>query len=150
MRGLVLIISSLLLLLLTPMDKWMGEQCAVNLSGDCLTEGNSSLRDSQDMHSEDVLYDGDVVTLLTTYDCGNDDVVPRRVNQWGQQLRLFVARLQFRCHSLVLQVKKMTRLLSSYLTTLINHISQFYSLLHSLCWQYAVDCYVFAFRQIII
>ena len=150
MRGLILIISSLLLMLLTPMDKLMGEQYAVNSLENCRVEGNNSINDSQVIHSDDVLYDGDVVTLLTTYDFGNDDVVPRRVNQWGQQFRLFTTRLQFRYHSLVLQVKKMTRLLANYLTTLINHISQFYSSLHSLCWQYAADCYVFAFRQIII
>ena len=150
MKSFVLIISSLLLMLLAPMDKLVGEDCAAMLTDGCLTEKYEQTNFVDYVQSDDILYDQDAVTLLTTYQCGNDDIVPCRINQWGQQLRTFASRLQFRHHSMLLQVKKMTHFLSVYLTTLINHISQYYSSLHSLCWQYAADCYVFAFRQIII
>lgn len=97
-----------------------------------------------------VLYDDDVITLLTTYDCQNDDVVPCRMNQWGRHIRVLISRIQHQNHRTVLIVKRLTHLLSVYLSTLVHHNSQFYSTFKSICWQFPSDCYVYAIRQIII
>ena len=163
MKSLLLVISCLLLVLLTPMDKLESDSCAVRLAESCQAEACTPIaaadQASSDMNCEDdsschaptdKLYDDDVLTLLITYDAENDDVVPFRMNSWGHQLRVLTSRIQLRSQHYILLVKKLTRLLSVHLTTLVNHISQFYSSIHSLCWQYAADCYVFAFRQIII
>ena len=155
------------------MDKLAGDGCAFQSAESCQAEActpiaaadlvlydmDSPDQASSDMNCEDdsschaqtdKLYDDDILTLLITYDTENDDVLPFRVNSWSRQLRVLTSRIQLRSQHYVLLVKKLTRLLSVHLTTLLNHISQFYSSIHSLCWQYAADCYVFALRQIII
>ena len=142
MRILFLIISCFVLVFLCPVDA-LDKADRAALAEECV----GTACESQDI---DVIYDDDAITLLTTYDCQNDDVVPCRLNRWGRQLRVMTSRVQSHCHNRVLLVKKLIRLLSVHLTTLVHHISQSYSTLRTLCWQYAVDCYVFAFRQIII
>lgn len=137
MKSLFLLITCTLLMLLASVERMGDSVCSAQ---------TTSINDMQ----EDMLYDDDEVTLLSTYTCQHDDVVPRRINSWGAQLRVLTSRIQWRCQLAILLVKKLTHLLSAYLTTLINHISQFYSSIHSLCWQYAADCYVFAYRQILI
>lgn len=141
MKSFFLIFSCLILILLCPVDKLDKADCA-NLSGDDV----EAVCDAQ----EDILYDDDAITLLTTYDCQHDDVIPMRLNRWGRQLRVMTSRIQLQCNSHISMVKKITRLLSAYLTTLVHHNSQSYSTLKPLCWQYSVDYYVFAYRQIII
>lgn len=149
MKSLVLIISCLLLMLLAPIKQLGTDAYAVQYVSSMQAE-EVNQNPTHQQTQEDAIYDNDVVTLLSTYDCGNNDFIPCRINQWGQQLRMLTLRFQLRQYSLVLLVKQQTHLLAAHLTTLINHISQFYSSIHSLCWQYAADCYVFAFRQILI
>lgn len=166
MKNLLLIFSCLLLVFLFPMEKLEGVNCGakemvdneMNLGAGNSGNSNHSVCDAE-LSSDvlycaegdvDVVYDDDVITLLNTYNSPNDDVIPTCLNQWGRQLRILTSRLQFRYLSITLQVKRLTHLMSIYLTTLINHISQSYSTLKQPCWQYASDCYVFAFRQIII
>ena len=120
----------------------------------CSAEGTTlSVEDAKEYESgedNEVVYDDDAITLLTTYHCQNDNGVPCRLNRWGRQLRVMSARMQIQWLSHVSLVKKITHLLSVYLTTLIHRISQFYSTLKPVCWQYSADCYVFAIRQILI
>ena len=155
MKDLILIVSCLLLMLIAPMNYFGGMSGDIQSTECCVTEGG--FVDKSDVGDDiltqqgsAVLYDDDAMTLLMTYHAGNDDVAPFRMNTWGHQLRVLSTRLQFRCQSVVLLVKRLIRLLSVHFTTLVHHITQFYSSIHSLCWQHAVDCYVFAFRQIII
>ena len=131
-----------MLVLLSPLER-------VDADASYLSSDKTQM-DSHDEEVADILYDDDAVTLLTTFNCQNDDVVPCRLNRLGRQLRVMTSKVLFKFHSMVLLVKKLALLLSVHLTTLINHISQFYSTLKLVCWQYAADCYVFAFRQIII
>ena len=98
----------------------------------------------------DVLYDGDEMALLDMYQLQNDDLVPFRINQASRQLRILTSRVQCRCHTLLLLVKRLAQQLSHHLSTLVTHFATSYSTLKPLSWQYAADCYVFAFRQIII
>ena len=149
MKGLILVLSCLLLFLLIPMNGLVGDGCTGDSALSCLTEGEKVMGDGDDMQT-DILYNDDVLTLLTTYDCQNDDVVPCRLNRLARQLRVMSSRVQMRCHRYSLMVKKLTTLLSVYFSTLINHIIQSYSTLKLVCWQYSSDCYVFAFRQILI
>lgn len=150
MRTLGLIISFLLLVSLFPTHQFDWESYVVQSTENNLSNRDYQTDDSYDRQQAGVLYDNDELTLLTTYECENDDIIPCRMNQWGQQLRVFASRLQLRFQSIVLQIKRIIHILSVYLTTLINHISQFCSSAYLFCWQYAADCYVFAFRQIII
>lgn len=143
MKGLFLLISCCILMLLSSLER-VDRDASAYLPSDEMQIG------SQEEETADVLYDDDTVTLLTTFNYQNDDVVPCRLNRLGRQLRVMTSRVQFRFHSMVLLVKRLALLLSVHLTTLINHISQSYSTLKLVCWQYAADCYVFAIRQIII
>ena len=149
MKELILVVFSFLLVLFASMVNMEQNGCAVLSTRYSLSDDTHSKEIVGDVQP-DILYDQDVVTLLTTYSCQNDDVMPCRMNQLVHQLRVFASRLQLRCQLVVLLLKKLTRFLSEYLTTLINHISQFYSSVNLCCWQYAADCYVFAFRQIVI
>ena len=155
MKGLILIVSCLLLMLIAPTIYlgWTGS--AVQSIACCRVESVSaatgSVSDDSSMCSDsDILYDTNAVTLLSTFDSENDDVIPFRMNSWRYQIRTFSSRLQIRYQAVLLLVKKLIHWQSVYLTTLINHISQYYSSIYLFCWQYAADCYVFALRQIII
>lgn len=152
MKNLLLIMTCLLFVFLYPAEKLGGEGYADKnrVNSEMNTPGNDSFAEEIGQDAEDMLYDENAINLLATYNSPNDDVIPTRLNRWSGQLRVLTSRLQWRCHSITVEVKRLTHLLSIYLTTLINHTSQSYSTLKQLCWQYAVDCYVFAFRQIII
>lgn len=149
MKGIILIFSCLLLILLIPMKGLVAESCASDSVTFHMAEGEGLISDGSDTQT-DILYDDNVLTLLTTYDCQNDDVVPCRLNRLAQQLRVMTSRIQLRLSHHILAVKRVVSLLSAYYSNLLNHISQGYSTLKLLCWQYSVDCYVFAFRQILI
>ena len=143
MRILLFIFSCVLLMHLFPVEKWDAIACAAQTSENTMAELKSD-------DASDILYDEDTRTLLSTILNQSDDVIPSRLNQWEVQLRVLSSRLQHRSHRIVLMVKRFILCMSDYLTTLINHITQFYSTLKLFGWQYAADCYVFAFRQIII
>ena len=149
MKGLILMLSCLLLILLIPMNGLVGDSCTGDAASSHLMEEEKVMYDGGNTQT-DLLYNDDVLTLLTTYDCQNDDVVPCRLNRLAHQLRVMSSRVQIRCHRYSLMVKKLTTLLSVYFSTLINHITQSYSTLKLVCWQYSSDCYVFAYRQILI
>ena len=142
MKGLFLIISCFMLMLLSPLER-VDMDAPVRMA-------ENSLMGIEAEENTDVLYNDDTVTLLTTFSSLSDDVIPCRLNRLGRQLRVMSSRIQIRCNTLISVVKRLALLLSVHLTTLLNHISQFYSSIKPFCWQYAVDCYVFAFRQIII
>ena len=143
MRILLLIFSSILLMHLLPIEKLDVTACAVQASEQSMMEFDND-------NSSGVVYDEDMQTLLSTISNQADDVASNRLNQWEIQLRILTSRIQYRSHKLILMIKRLILCLSDYLTTLINHITQFYSTLKFIGWQYAADCYVFAFRQIII
>ena len=68
----------------------------------------------------------------------------------ARHIRVLSTRIQFRYQASVILLKKFLKTLSNHLTTLINHISLSYTTIKFPSWQYATDCYVFAFRHIII
>lgn len=134
MKGFILAISCFLLMLVLPMDTLVGDVATQEPDVCCLTE-EGQLVNEDVVTADDMLY---------------DDVVPCRQNRLAQRLRTMSWRIQFRILNERLVVKRITSLLSVYYSILVNHISQSYSTLKLLCWQYSVDCYVFAFRQILI
>ena len=143
MRGIFLFLFCFLFMLVFPLEKVETGESIVLVAEILQTE-------AEEEETRDVLYDDDAVTLLSTFSFQHDDGIPSRFNNGGRQLRVLNARVQLRSHALTTLVKRLTLLLSVHLTTLINHISQFYSSVKLLCWHHAADCYVFAFRQIII
>ena len=78
------------------------------------------------------------------------DIMPHDTYSLARHIRVLTTRVQFRYQNTVILLKKFLKTLSSYLTTLINHISLSYTSIKFPSWQYATDCYVFAFRHIII
>ena len=71
-------------------------------------------------------------------------------NTANWQVRPFHSRQPYRPLPHSHQVRKRTKMLSDHLTTLINHITLNYTTIRIPCWQYASDCYVFAYRHILI
>ena len=88
--------------------------------------------------------------LLAEDDRPETPMVRCNLHSMLMHMRVMNSRIQWRSNANVLIAKKLVRTMATMLAMQTNHEAQTFNSLRRTNWQYAADCYVFAFRQILI